>query len=281
MKTVLVTGSTGYIGHLIATELIGNYKVKGFSRRNVDTSFELIQCDLLDELPITDFDILIHVAAIADINKCEEYPEIARKVNIEGTRKLLDMAKENNAEKVIYISTGSIYAPTLEPLREESEIKPVNVYSETKFRAEELVKSFSNHVPAIILRLFFPYGPNTHPQKLVSRLINRLEGGKPILLNNCNRPLINPIYINDLVELIKLTLISNESNYEVFNAGGGETVNIKQLGEIIGKVMEKEVKFEKTLNESPNYQALIVKAKEKLGFEPLTKLEKGIRETIK
>ena len=144
MKTVLVTGSTGYIGHWIATDLIGNYKVKGFSRRNVDTSFELIQCDLLEELPKTDFDILIHVAAMADIKECEENTEIARKVNVEGTRKLLEMAKENNAEKVVYISTGSVYAPTLESLREESEIKPVNVYSETKYRAEELVKSYSN-----------------------------------------------------------------------------------------------------------------------------------------
>ncbi len=281
MKTILVTGSTGYIGHWIASELSREYKVKGFSRRNVDTSFELIQCNLLDEIPKTKFDILIHVAAIPDIKECEEKPKLAWKVNVDGTRKLLELAKENKAEKFVNISTGSVYSPTLKPLREESLIKPTNIYSETKYQAEKLVKTYSNIFEAVTLRLFFPYGPNTHPDKLVSRLIKRVAEGKPILLNKNNRPLLNPIYIKDLIELIKLTLKSNISGYEVFNVAGGETVDIKLLSEIIGRVMDKEVIFEETGKESPNYQALMVKVKKNLGFEPVTKLKEGIRETIK
>jgi len=280
MKKVLVTGSTGYIGHWISHVLNKDYNVIGLSRRKEKTDFKLINCDLLKNLPIIDFDILIHVAAMTDITECEEKPKQAKKVNVDGTKKLLEMAKENNVDRIVYISTGTVYAPTIDPINEDFKINPVNIYGKTKYQAEKIVQSYSSNFPATTLRLFFPYGPNTHPNKLISRLIKMVNMGEAILLNQGNRPLFNPIYITDLIDLVKLVLESSNPGYEVFNAGGGETVDIKQLGEIIGKVLEKKVTFEESDKDSSNYIALIEKARKKLGFKPVIKIEEGIRRSI-
>lgn len=153
---VLVTGVKGQLGHDVVNEL----EKRGYIAVGVD----------IDEMDITDpdsvtrvitdskVDAVVHCAAYTAVDKAEEFPDICRSVNVEGTRNIAVVCRELDL-KMIYISTDYVFSGTgSEPFGEYDPKAPTNVYGESKLGGEYAVtKLVKKH---FIVRISWAFGSN-------------------------------------------------------------------------------------------------------------------------
>ena len=159
---LLVTGSSGLLGINLALEAVSTHEVTGVDRAKLaGTPFNLLKADLLDAgaansiLDTAKPEWLINCAAIADLDVCEDMPELARKLNAEIPGELAKACAERNI-KFIHISTDAVFDGAKDGFyTEEDTPNPISVYSRTKFDGERAV--LQNNPNAIVARVNF-YG---------------------------------------------------------------------------------------------------------------------------
>jgi len=147
---VLITGGAGYVGSSLIPQLLakghtvtvmdtllfGGDPILPFFR---DPNFEFVKGDIrhADELKkvVKDKDVIIHLAAIVGYPACRKNPELAKTVNVDGTKTLSSLLSKD--QLVIYASTGSNYGALDEICTEDSPLNPLSLYGETKTMAEK------------------------------------------------------------------------------------------------------------------------------------------------
>ena len=122
-------------------------------------------------------DIVIHLAAVHFIPYCNEHPLQTLKINVLGTRYLLESCKEYPPEVFFFASTAAVYPIRDEPNREDSEVGPSGIYGTSKLIGEDLVRLFhlETGVRALICRFFNMYGPNETNPHLIPEIINQIK----------------------------------------------------------------------------------------------------------
>ncbi len=157
---ILITGSAGFVGKYLFMRLQHNHQVFGISRRaSVTTThpMDITSENLSHVLDEIKPDIIIHAAALTNVDYCETHQEETWKMNVDGTKNIVSWASQH-AVKCIYISTYYVYAGKEKVYTEASETLPVNFYGHTKLVAERLVSSLPDYTilrPASI----FGYDP--------------------------------------------------------------------------------------------------------------------------
>jgi dTDP-4-dehydrorhamnose reductase len=159
---LLITGSSGLLGLNLALEAMTLHKVVGVDRNKLKSvPFETISADLLDEgavdsvLNSTRPDWLVHCAALADLEACEEDPELARRLNADLPSALAKACKTRGIH-MVQISTDAVFDGDKSGVyTEEDAPHAVNVYSQTKLNAEWAVLELNPE--AIVARVNF-YG---------------------------------------------------------------------------------------------------------------------------
>lgn len=149
---VLVTGNAGYIGKSLIEHMSHQkkYICLGYDIEN--------GLDILDEESLNsifrkyNISIVIHLAAFSSVPICEENPQKAYKVNVEGTKNIINVMKKYGCNKIVYASTSSVYDDTECLLTEKSMINPQSVYAQTKYDAEKII--IKSNVNYVILRMF-------------------------------------------------------------------------------------------------------------------------------
>lgn len=107
MDKILITGSGGFVGSHLYNELKKEYDVVGVSKtkkENVDIVSDLSQIDFSD-----DFSVIVHTAALAWVDYCENHKEEAYEQNVNVTKRLVNYFKNKNT-KFVYISTDYVYS---------------------------------------------------------------------------------------------------------------------------------------------------------------------------
>ena len=242
--------------------------------------FDLDKTDI-SGLPDISADICIVFSSITDIDVCEKFPKKAFKTNVEGTKKIFDALKINKIKRLIYFSTGTVVSGYNTPMNENMTPSPPNVYSVTKHLAEKEIKNYSEFFDSIVIRPFFVYGPNTRHNRLIYNLITNIAKKNTINLNIDAKPKINPIYIDDVIQIIQL-LVENKNNisFDCINIAGNEVVSIKELAEKISKILKTSIIFKESENNSKNIIADITKLKEKYNYKFQFKLDEGLERMI-
>jgi len=241
---VLITGISSSLGILIARRLSKNHEIIGISTRTLK-EFKTIKFDLGSDksLMIEPVDVCIHLAFITDANKCENDP-YAYKVNILGTKNVLNYCKRNKVKKFILGSTGGVYGFSKKLLKENMEAHPYNAYASMKYQAEQMAKKYSSYFDVVVLRYFFPYGPETKEDSLINNLINNVRKGKKIILHKDGKPAINPIFVEELVEATSLFCLKKFKGFNIFNIAGPEKASIKEIILMISSIIGKGPVFE-------------------------------------
>ena len=180
---VLITGATGLLGkHLYETigHSYGTWFTNSYHREplyRLDINNKLQVCYLMN---IIKPDVVIHCAAIGDVEYAEQnYSEVA-KTNVEATKYLHEIAQNYKAQ-FIYISSNAVFDGNNPPYNEDSECKPINRYGSIKKQAEQSVMTGRNW---LIIRPFMLYGhPYTQGRKNWYKIIfNHLIDGKQLKL---------------------------------------------------------------------------------------------------
>jgi UDP-glucuronate 4-epimerase len=305
LPTILVTGAAGFIGfHLSRKLLEKGYRVIGLDCMNeyYDVSLKKSRLEILK--PYANFifckediqnlsglkkvfqshaiDRVCNLAAQAGVRYSLENPFSYQKSNLEGFLNLLEMAREYQVQNFVYASSSSVYGSNEKtPFSVEDRVdNPVSLYAATK-KANELMAHAYHHLfdfPCTGLRFFTVYGPWGRPDMALFLFTDAILNNRPIDVYNYGRMRRDFTYIDDIVEGT-IAAIEKPHDYEVFNLGNSETV---ELMEFIG-VIEEELGMEAQKNmmpiqpgDVPATSADIQKSKEMLGFNPKTSIREGI-----
>ena len=154
---VIVTGASGMLGTALIDRLADDFTVIATSRQTgyQKSNVEWTKSDLLDSHAFRSWlikkrpDVVIHCAALVDVDYCERNPTLAEDIHVRSTQTIISVLKDYGG-RIIYISTDSVFNGKKDGLYTEKDIpKPINIYAKTKLAGEEIALSYSQ---AVVLR---------------------------------------------------------------------------------------------------------------------------------
>jgi nucleoside-diphosphate-sugar epimerase len=246
MGKTLITGATGFTGGALCRRLVMDGKqVVAFVRpASRTTSLRKIgvECRLLDirnrEEVMDHFAGISQVYHIAAAYRAEHADhEEFRQVNVESTRHLLDAARKAKVRRFVHCSTVGVQGEIEEPPADEDyRCKPGDHYQATKMDGELLALArFKNGLPGSVVRPVGIYGPGDTRFLKLFRPINK----RIFVMIGSGRVLYHMTYIDDLVTGIISCGTRDEALGEVFTIGGPGYTTIRELVDLIAKVLGK------------------------------------------
>jgi dTDP-4-dehydrorhamnose reductase len=208
-KRILITGATGLLCADVVPVLSEKFDCvpTGFSQTLAHPNFRHANlrdanetCELLEQvLP----DVIIHTAALANVDQCEKEPYLAHALTVQTTKNLTDWINTRSPDcLLVYISSDQVYAG--DGPHSEDNVSPRNVYALTKLWAEDIARTTNRH---LVLRTnFFGLGAEKSGG-FANWLINAFKTGENITL--FDDVLFNPLYSKDLADWL-CRLISSD-----------------------------------------------------------------------
>lgn len=309
MKTVLLTGSAGFIGWKTAEFLLEKgYKVIGIDNLNnyYDPKLKLWRKSQLEknknfkfyEVDISnfgalkvlfdsfDFDYVVNLAARAGVRYSIKNPFVYMQTNATGTLNLLELMKEKGIKKFVLASTSSLYAGQPMPFKETLPVNtPISPYAASKKAAE--VMAYTYHylygIDVSVVRYFTVFGPAGRPDMSIFRFIKWIDEETPIKLFGDGTQARDFTYVDDIAEGTILAM-EKEVGYEIINLGGGKNpISLKTIIEKIENLLGKKAKIEyKPFNKADMKEtwADIEKAERLLNWKPKVDVDEGLKRTV-
>lgn len=293
--TILVTGGAGYVGAVLVPKLLTiGYVVKIVDRylfgETVKRHGGLIQihADLRDKKKIREalegVDAVIHLAAISNDPSFELDPDLAKTINFDATRFLIDEARDRGIRRFIFASSSSVYGIKKEKeVTEDLPLEPLTDYSKYKALAEEylLTRQTKDFVP-VILRpaTVCGYSKRMRLDLTVNILtINALVNGSMTVFGGSQkRP---NIHIKDMADAycLVLGLADERVAGQVYNVGY-ENYTVMELARMVKRVVSDET-IEITIKPTTDLRSYHISSKKierALGFKPAFSLEEAIHD---
>lgn len=203
--------------------------------------------------------------------------ETVRRVNVEGTREVLDAAIAAGARRFVFVSSGAVYGHQDRPAVETDPLRPADLYGRSKAHAEAESLRARDQIDVTILRLFFPYGPG-QTGRLVPGLVARVLSGEPVAVHPEGRPRINPIHIDDVA--LAMERVLDLDGHHVLNVAGPQTTDISSLVQQIAVFAGRDVTLEERLPPVGDLLGDTVRLEETLGMRPNIGLAEGLRAVV-
>ena len=273
-KTILVTGSSGFIGSYLCKRLLEEFKdskIIGLDNMNdyYDVSLKeyrlnklkeyknyvFLQGDIsnknLIESIFNEFkpNIVVNLAAQAGVRYSIENPDVYIESNIIGFYNILEACRNNPVEHLVYASSSSVYGGNTKiPFSTDDKVdNPVSLYAATKKSDELIAHCYSKlfNIPTTGLRFFTVYGPAGRPDMAYFNFTKKLINNETIRIfnyGNCKRDFT---YIDDIVEGIirvmqkRPTSKNNKVPYNIYNIGNSNPVNLLDFVEILQEELIK------------------------------------------
>ena len=208
-----------------------------------------------------------------------DFPNSSNDIFTINTVRVLDFlnySRNIGIKHFIYASTGGVY--TQDKINQEDDFidttKLNGFYATSKYCTELLVNSYKDFFDTVILRPFFMFGINQKKDMLIPRLVENIKTNKEIILQGEEGIYINPIYVNDAAKALNKIILNNLTG--IYNLAGDETVSIRQLSEIIGKLLGIKPIFRQENNITKNLLA----NNKKIRHSNYSKLEISLKELI-
>jgi nucleoside-diphosphate-sugar epimerase len=281
---ILITGSSGFLGSHLVQRLANNHEIFGISKKSDALSKNIGKNILtLKKIP-SDIDCIIHLAALTDVQYCQNNPKECFEINFMGTQNMLDLARKNDCKFILPTSSLIFGNPKKPTLSENSPINPITIHGASKAACEIISKSYSNlyGMNIITTRLFSIYGPNNPSYSIIHRIISQLLNNKKIILGNTSTKR-DFLFVSDFTCAIELLVNSNLNGFEQFNIGSGSSNSILSICKKLLKISGKSIpiKIDKNLIRPNDIKNLISDSSklQKLGWKPKISLEKGLEIT--
>jgi UDP-glucose 4-epimerase len=310
-KNALITGGLGFIGSNLAIRLVDlgvnvtvvdamlpGYGGNLFNIREIEDKIHINFSDIRDVHSMNylarNQDYVFHLAGQVDhiLSLSDPYPDID--INIRGSAVVMEAVKVNapNA-RIVYTGTRGQYGSTVDlPAREDAPMNPKGLYELSNLTAEKIILLYNDThgLATTALRLTNVYGPRAQMQHSRYGVVNwfiRIALDKDtIKVFGDGRIKRDFLYVDDAIEAILLSAAREEARGEVFNVGRDTPSNFLELAkhvvEIAGTGSWEFAPFspERAKQEPGDFYSDISKIRNRLGWEPKTNLETGLRATI-
>jgi dTDP-4-dehydrorhamnose reductase len=236
-KRLIVTGAHGFVAGSVIAQAGADWEVHPISRGTpllqrpglVWHQFDPLETAKLAQL----FEevcpqAVVHTAALADIDFCQNNPDLARRVNVGLTREIADLCGKTKA-KLVFCSTDSVFDGENAPYAEDDAVGPVNFYAETKVQAEEIVMRLG--LGAVVARLSLVTGLPVlgAGNSFVTRLVASLRAGQRVAVPA--QEIRTPIDVVTLGRAL-LELAKNQSSGWIHLAGN-DRLNRLELSRMV------------------------------------------------
>ncbi|OYR67232.1 NAD-dependent epimerase/dehydratase family protein [Halorubrum ezzemoulense] len=295
-KRILVTGGAGFIGSNLANELAVDNDVvvvdDGYlgTPENLDDAVDYREASVLaDDLP-TDVDAVFHLAALSSYAMHEDDPTTGARVNVEGFVNVVEQAKADGCETIVYASTSSIYGSRTEPSPEDMDVTVNTGYEASKMARESYAEYFSNHydLTAAGMRFFSVYqgygGAEEHKGEyanVIAQFADDIANGESPKLYGDGEQTRDFTHVSDIVR--GLVLAAEHDLDGVYNLGTGEAYDFNTVVDLLNDELGTDVAPEYVENPIPedvyvhDTCADPSKMREATGWEPQIDFEEGIR----
>ena len=312
MKTILVTGGTGFIGNCFCKLLLEErpeYRVINVDvctyAANPSTiegelknpNYKFYKTDIRDREAIDRIfeeekpDIVVNFAAESHVDRSIEDPGIFLQTNIMGTATLMDACRKYGIKRYHQVSTDEVYGdlPLDRPdlfFTEETPIHTSSPYSSSKAGADLLVMAYHRTygLPVTISRCSNNYGPYHFPEKLIPLMIANALADKPLPVYGEGLNVRDWLYVEDHCKAIDLIIHKGRVG-EVYNIGGHNEMRnidiVKLICKELGKPESLITHVTDRKGHDMRYAIDPTKIHNELGWLPETKFADGIKKTIK
>src|SRR3954465_11756708 len=306
-KKILLTGGAGFIGTTLARRLIEENEIVILDNLHRDSltgtdlaehpNLRFVQGDVLDLPLVRELAArathVVHMAAIAGVDKVLESPVRTMRVNLMGTFNVLEAAHEaGTIERLVDFSTSEVFGTHAYKVEETHVTSQGSVgearwtYAVSKLAGEYLAHSYFDEygLPAVSVRPFNVYGPGQVGSGAIHHFTVRALAGDELVIHGDGSQIRAWCFVDDIVEALLLLLERKEAVGQVFNIGNPRSVvtvfdlaaRIKRLGGSESEIIFRPLHYTDVEMRIPN----VDKAQKLLGWEPRVDLDDGLERTI-
>lgn len=310
-KTFLITGGAGFIGswfsdvvismggRVVCVDNISSGSMSNVKHLLENENFKLVKEDVLNYQPEEKIDYIVNMASIATPPLYMERPVETLDTNIQGTKKLLELAVKEKVSGMLHMSTSEVYGnphDNMIPTHEQhhgivNSFGPRSMYDEGKRAAEAYCYSYYQkyNVPIRISRTFNTYGPRLDVEstsqygRVLAKFMHQAINGNTVTVYGDGSQTRSFCYITDQIEGLFRLLLTPGIDGEVFNIGDPNELTISELAKMIIDVTGSKSEIE--ANSNPIYDLEddprrrcpdIEKSKKTIGYDSKVGLRDGL-----
>jgi dTDP-4-dehydrorhamnose reductase len=211
---LLITGASGLYGSKIAKLANeGNHRVFSGYSQNQTYSGIPIQFDVSDKNSVKRAfkkakpEVVVHAAALTDVDKCETSKELAWRINVEGTKNISEETQKSSAF-LVFVSTDYVFNGKTGRYKETDIPNPINYYGSTKLKGEKLVKEAIEEYCIVRASVIYGSTPAAGKINFALWLVNKLKNNEPakIIIDQWNSPTLNTSMAEMTLEIIERKL---------------------------------------------------------------------------
>jgi nucleoside-diphosphate-sugar epimerase len=303
-ERVLVTGGVGYVGAPLCAELLGGGRsvtaldALVYGQEHVAAELErsgvrLVRGDVRDAEAraeaLAEADAVVHLAAVVGDPACAQAPDLARAINVEGSRALIEDARRAGVARFVFASTCSNYGRMGDPaaaVDERAELRPLSLYAEQKVAIERLLLARGQGMQTTCLRLATVYGvaPRMRFDLTVNEFTRDLWADRRLEVYGERfwRPYV---HVRDVARAVRAVLDAPSAAVagEVFNVGcSRENYRKLDLVRVIGEqVRSGSVTYVHREEDPRDYRVSFEKIASELGFEVAMTVPDGVAEIVR
>ncbi|MBI4538006.1 MAG: SDR family oxidoreductase [Gemmatimonadetes bacterium] len=238
MKALVIAGSGQVGGALLEGLRRGGIEAVGTHHRRAGAG--TIGLDITDAASVSECvggmrpdAIFLAVNTAGGVDYCEEHPEEAHALNVQGTANVVEAARRLQS-LLVYFSTDYVFDGSSGPYSEEDEPRPINAYGVTKWEAENLVRARAPR--HLIIRTTAVFGWERGSRNFAMQIWENLRVGRPLRVPDDQW--CNPTLAEELAKTVVELVTAGADG--VFNVVGKDRVTRAELGKALAKTMELE-----------------------------------------
>lgn len=254
----LITGISGFVGPYLKAQLVNNgIEIFGIDRNAENKEENIFKGDITDEKFVSEIiakikpDFIYHLAGFSSVRDSFNYPDLVFKINVEGTRNILNaMRKFIPNSKILVVSSAIVYGIPLEtPILESEPTKEASPYANSRIETERmLVKEFSD-LNWIVSRSFNHTGPGQSPEFVIADFCKQavlIEKGEmePVIHTGNLKVVRDFSDVRDIVSAYQ-ALLDKGKTRNIYNVGSGKGYQISDLIKNIISCIKTPIRIQK------------------------------------
>lgn len=304
---ILVTGGAGFIGSNFILYWLANHpddfvinfdaltyagNLENLASLQNNSHYQFIKGDITDveavEKAVQGIDLIVHFAAESHVDRSIKNSGAFIHTNVEGTRVLLEAAKNNGLIRFHHVSTDEVFGALsfADPkFNEKTPYDPRSPYSASKASSDHLVRAYyhTHGLPITISNCSNNYGPYQFPEKLIPLFVTNLIEGKKVPVYGEGKNIRDWIHVEDHNRGVEKIIEAGKIGETYCLGGGNEKTNLEITQKILSLMGKGEEMIERVadrLGHDLRYAIDYSKAESELNWRPLISFEEGLEKTV-